>query len=424
MSQTVITVNEVSKLYRLGSKVQVGGSVGDAVMDMVKYPLRNYRKLTSMSKFDKEEDETVLWAVKNVSFEVKQGEVLGLVGKNGAGKSTLLKILSRITLPSAGEININGRVASLLEVGTGFHNELTGRENIYLNGTILGMTRSEITKSFDEIVAFSGIERFIDTPVKRYSSGMMVRLGFSVAAHLEPEILIIDEVLAVGDAEFQKKCLGKMQEVSYGGRTVLFVSHNLLAVQALCTRALLIRSGEKVSDGTPKQIVTEYLNHQGSEARHLAFSMSAAPGNDEVKLLQAEVISMSDGDKIFSRDPIKIRFQYYKLDESPAHIAVTFHLVDEMANLVFVGSSINEQADHKLGKGYFNAECIIPADLMLEGNYNISRLLLIKNGGSIMYEHRDAVSFEIVNKPLYSFGWMGGKEGVVGPKLDWKVSYE
>lgn len=423
MSDIVISAKEVSKLYRLGSKANMDGSIADGIKDLLTYPIRNIRKLQSLSKFD-DDDDTVLWALKNVSFDVRQGEVLGLVGKNGAGKSTMLKVLSRITLPSSGEIEVVGRVASLLEVGTGFHRELTGRENIYLNGTILGMTRKEIDKSFDQIVDFSGVERFIDTPVKRYSSGMLVRLGFSVAAHLEPEILVIDEVLAVGDAEFQKRCLGKMQEVSYSGRTVLFVSHNLIAVQALCTKAVLLQSGQKVLEGTPQQVVGEYLRFQGGELTKLSYELAEAPGNDDAKLLGAEVISMSDGDTIFTRDPIKLKFKYYKVNPNPVHVAVTFHLMDEMGTLVFVGTSINENVDEKMGAGYFTAECIIPKDLMLEGTYTINRLLLVQNMGTIIYEHKDALSFEIVHKPQYAFGWMGGKEGTVSPRLDWSIEID
>ena len=423
MSDIVISAREVSKLYRLGSKVDMNGSIADGIKDLLTYPFKNFRKLQKLSNFD-DNDDTVLWALKDVSFDVRQGEVLGLVGKNGAGKSTMLKVLSRITLPSSGEIEVKGRVASLLEVGTGFHRELTGRENIYLNGTILGMTRTEINKCFDQIVEFSGVERFIDTPVKRYSSGMLVRLGFSVAAHLEPEILVIDEVLAVGDAEFQKRCLGKMQEVSYSGRTVLFVSHNLIAVQALCTKAVLLKAGQNVLEGTPQQVVGEYLRVQGGELTKLSYEMAEAPGNDEAKLLGAEVISMSDGDTIFTRDPVKLKFRYYKVNPNPVHVAVTFHLMDEMGTLVFVGTSINENVDDKMGAGYFTAECIIPKDLMLEGTYTINRLLLVQNMGTILYEHKDALSFEIVHKPQYAFGWMGGKEGTVSPRLSWDIEVQ
>tara|TARA_R110002020_G_scaffold82873_1_gene205401 strand:- start:6678 stop:7931 length:1254 start_codon:yes stop_codon:yes gene_type:complete len=243
MSETVIKVSNLSKRYRLGLKDKQSETLIGQIGNVIKSPWQNLKQLRAMSKFGLE-DESVFWALKNIDFEVKEGEVLGIIGKNGAGKSTLLKILSQITEATSGKIEIHGRVASLLEVGTGFHPELSGRENIYMNGTILGMTRREIDSKLDEIIDFSGVDKFIDTPVKFYSSGMKVRLGFSVAAHLEPEILIIDEVLAVGDFEFQKKCLGKMEDVSKNdGKTVLFVSHDLGAISNLCTSGLLLENG-------------------------------------------------------------------------------------------------------------------------------------------------------------------------------------
>uniref|UniRef100_UPI002582EDF5 ABC transporter ATP-binding protein n=1 Tax=Algoriphagus sp. TaxID=1872435 RepID=UPI002582EDF5 len=244
MSEKVIEVHNLSKRYRIGLQEKHADTLVGQISQAIRSPWENLKRLRDLNRFGYE-DESVFWALKNVSFEVKEGEVLGIIGKNGAGKSTLLKILSQITEPTSGKIEIHGRVASLLEVGTGFHPELSGRENIYMNGTILGMTRREIDSKLEEIIDFSGVEKFIDTPVKFYSSGMKVRLGFSVAAHLDPEILIIDEVLAVGDFEFQKKCLGKMEDVSKNlGRTVLFVSHNLSAIKSLCTKGLLLSDGQ------------------------------------------------------------------------------------------------------------------------------------------------------------------------------------
>jgi ABC-type polysaccharide/polyol phosphate transport system ATPase subunit len=239
LSRPVIKVENLSKRYRLGVKEKQAETLAGQIGNLLKSPWQNLKRLREMSRFGLE-DDSVFWALKDINFEVNEGEVLGIIGKNGAGKSTLLKILSQITEPTSGKIEMHGRVASLLEVGTGFHPELSGRENIYMNGTILGMTRKEIDSKLDEIIEFSGVEKFIDTPVKFYSSGMKVRLGFSVAAHLEPEILIIDEVLAVGDFEFQKKCLGKMEDVASRGRTVLFVSHDLNAVSSLCNNTLVI----------------------------------------------------------------------------------------------------------------------------------------------------------------------------------------
>lgn len=258
MIEVVIKADGISKQYRLGLQEKKSDTFVGQVLDMVKTPLKNFKRLANLSKFTND-DNSIFWALKDINFEVRQGEVLGIVGKNGAGKSTLLKILSRITEPTAGNIMIRGRVSSLLEVGTGFHPELTGRENIYMNGTILGMTKKEIDIKFNEIINFSGVRKHIDTPVKFYSSGMKVRLAFSVAAHLEPEILIIDEVLAVGDAEFQKKCLGKMEDVANEGRTVLFVSHNMSAVKSLCTRAILLNNGEIEFGGDVDDVIEHYL---------------------------------------------------------------------------------------------------------------------------------------------------------------------
>jgi lipopolysaccharide transport system ATP-binding protein len=260
MSRPAISVENISKAYRIGLKEEKYPTFRDAMVNMAAAPLRRLRRLGGEG--DRNGEDT-FWALKDVSFEVQPGEVVGIIGRNGAGKSTLLKILSRITEPTAGEIRLRGRVASLLEVGTGFHPELTGRENIYLNGAILGMKRAEITRKFDEIVAFAEVEKFLDTPVKRYSSGMYVRLAFAVAAHLEPEILIVDEVLAVGDAEFQAKCLGKMQDVAQGqGRTVLFVSHNMAAIERLCSKSIVLAHGSVECLGSPTSCIRTYF-HSG-----------------------------------------------------------------------------------------------------------------------------------------------------------------
>jgi lipopolysaccharide transport system ATP-binding protein len=249
-SEVIIQVKHLSKRYQIGMD-RTYKTFCESAVNTVKSPLK---RLKSFSR-----QEEVFWALKDINFEVHPGEVVGIIGRNGAGKTTLLKVLSRITHPTEGEIILRGRVASLLEVGTGFHPELTGRENIYFNGAILGMTKQEIEDKFDEIVEFSGVKEFLDTPLKRYSSGMQVRLAFAVAAHLEPEILMVDEVLAVGDAEFQKKCLGKMREVAKGGRTILFVSHNMAAVRALCTRVILLQNGRKIYDGSPTTVISQYF---------------------------------------------------------------------------------------------------------------------------------------------------------------------
>ncbi len=258
MSNIAIRTEGLSKRYRIGKEAERHDNLRDAIAHAMRFPIRNLQKLRRLSRF-KDDETDVIWALRDITFEVPHGEVLGIVGRNGAGKSTLLKLLSRITEPTSGRAMVYGRVGSLLEVGTGFHPELTGRENVYLNGSILGMDRAYIDRTFDEIVAFAGVERFIDTAVKRYSSGMYLRLAFAVAAHLEPDVLFIDEVLAVGDAAFQKKCLDKMGAVAREGRTVLFVSHNLAALQTLCERAIWIDGGRLRETGPSEQVVDSYL---------------------------------------------------------------------------------------------------------------------------------------------------------------------
>ena len=260
MGEFAIRTEGLGKRYRIGHAAERHDSLVTALLHVISAPVRNLRRLRRLSTFAEGADTDVIWALRDVSFDLRHGEVLGVVGRNGAGKSTLLKILSRITEPTTGYAAVNGRVGSLLEVGTGFHPELTGRENVFLNGSILGMDRAYIERKFDEIVEFSGVERFIDTPVKRYSSGMYLRLAFAVAAHLEPEVLVVDEVLAVGDAAFQKKCLGKMSDVAGEGRTVVFVSHNLAALQALCSRAIWLDGGEMKADADPAEVVDSYLS--------------------------------------------------------------------------------------------------------------------------------------------------------------------
>ena len=291
MRETVISVENLSKVYRLGT---IGSTT---LRDDLKRAWAHLRgrpdpTLGVVNQDAERKDGNIFWALRDMNFEVKQGEVLGIIGKNGAGKSTLLKILSRITAPTSGHVRIKGRIASLLEVGTGFHPDLTGRENVYLNGAILGMSKGEITRKLDEIVAFSGLEQFINTPVKRYSSGMYVRLAFAVAAHLDPEILILDEVLAVGDAEFQKRCLGKMSEVAKGGRTVLFVSHNLGAVANLCSRVLFCAHGRKIMDGPPDEVIRHYIGSTASQVGSVQWdNPKEAPGNENVRLRAVHIQS-------------------------------------------------------------------------------------------------------------------------------------
>lgn len=295
MPRPAITVENLSKAYRIGLKEEIPDTLVGALASFARSPYDNFRNLRRLNTFrnNGHAEDDIVWALKDVSFEVQKGEVVGIIGRNGAGKSTLLKILSRITEPTSGRARIRGRVSSLLEVGTGFHSELSGRENIYMNGTILGMKKREIDRKFDEIVEFSGVEKFLDTPIKRYSSGMKVRLAFSVAAHLEPEILVIDEVLAVGDAEFQKKCLGKMDEVAQSGRTVLFVSHNMGAVQNLCSRGILIDLGRAVLDGSIDNAVQHYFDSQATRRNGGLEGWTDRRGNGRARITSVQLFSTS-----------------------------------------------------------------------------------------------------------------------------------
>jgi lipopolysaccharide transport system ATP-binding protein len=366
------------------------------------------------------------WALKDVSFEVKRGEVLGIIGRNGAGKSTLLKILSRITEPSEGRVTINGRVASLLEVGTGFHPELTGRENIYLNGAILGMTRAEIRRKFDEIVAFAEVEKFLDTPVKRYSSGMYVRLAFAVAAHLEPDILVVDEVLAVGDFEFQKKCLGKMSEVAGGGRTVLFVSHQLPALASFVTRALLLEAGRIRIAGTLKSVVDHYLSPATQEDEFNAQSSrdpSSVPGNEHVRVRRVSIVADGkNANYIDMASPFEIVVDYSNLTAS-TKIILNLYLYSTDGTAIFESLNVAEAAcDPHSGrfKGKFiRSTCLIPADLLNEGEYFIKVNFLTERLDKL-FDFENAASFSIRDGNRRDIAaYYGRYAGYIHPKLTW-----
>jgi len=416
----IIRVENLSKQYRIGARRVPYLTLRESIINAARSPFNWF------SRNGHSEDNTI-WALKDVSFEVMPGEVVGVIGRNGAGKSTLLKILSRITEPTTGQVDLYGRVGSLLEVGTGFHSELSGRENIYLNGAVLGMRRSEIERKFDEVVAFAEIERFIDTPVKHYSSGMYMRLAFAVAAHLEPEILVVDEVLAVGDAEFQKRCLGKMREVSIQeGRTVLFVSHNMTAVNNFCQKCMLLRKGQLQEFGETSRVVGKYLAEGNAPDQFKKWAPDGAPGNDLAKLLLAAVsrAGRDYADPIYEGDAVEFEFEFELKDGRAARHDVTFHLVDEMENLVFVGSTVYSDLQlPKSGKGIYRANCRIPKDLLIEGTYRISRLLFLKDMGTIVYENRDTLTFEVRPCSANRLGWQGGKEGIVKPKLDWETNF-
>lgn len=312
MSDIAIQVKNFSKRYRIGLKEIKSETMAGALTGWIKSPLQNLHNLRKLSHFSENNHDTddVIWALKDVSFEIKRGEVVGIIGRNGAGKSTLLKMLSRITQPTSGRAIINGRVASLLEVGTGFHQDLTGRENVYLNGTVLGMSKREIDSKFDEIVDFSGVEKFIDTPVKRYSSGMKVRLAFSVAAHLEPEILLVDEVLAVGDADFQKKCLGKMENIATDGRTILFVSHNMAAITSLCVTGLLLGQGQVILQGTIYDVVQQYIQSIETVKSTSLEHRRDRSGNGSIKITDIQIENFSPHDVIRSSSRLKVTINY------------------------------------------------------------------------------------------------------------------
>lgn len=419
MSKTVIKVSNLSKRYRLGLKEKQAETLTGQLVNVIKSPWTNLKRLKELNKFQSE-DESVFWALKNVSFEVKEGEVLGIIGKNGAGKSTLLKILSQITEPTSGKVEIYGRVASLLEVGTGFHPELSGRENIYLNGTILGMTRREIDSKLDEIIDFSGVEKFIDTPVKFYSSGMKVRLGFSVAAHLDPEILIVDEVLAVGDYEFQKKCLGKMEDVSKNqGRTILFVSHNLEAIKSLCSKGLYLQNGAFNSFGDVSLVVKDYLKKYSKNTRHQSWSYDDSPGNNWIRIESFSVYNKDQTSLDFldrSQD-ISLEISFW-FEKEIAKVNLSLLLYTTTGECVF--NVITQVPLPELKKGLYKSYCKIPAFLLNEGEYKID-LIFVKDAKIKMFEFNDSIHFEVVETETREINWFGRFPGVIHPKLDFKI---
>jgi lipopolysaccharide transport system ATP-binding protein len=367
-------------------------------------------------------DDT-LWALRDVSFNVEQGEILGLIGRNGAGKSTLLKIVSRITKPTQGSVKLRGRIGSLLEVGTGFHPELTGRENIFLNGAVLGMKRTEILQKFDEIVAFAEVEKFIDTPVKRYSSGMYMRLAFAVAAHLEPEIMLIDEVLAVGDASFQKKCLGKMGNAAQQGRTVLFVSHNMIAVQDLCHRVIWLDGGRIVEAGDAGTVIGHYLQESSTSQTELIWDeISAAPGDEEARLLRIGVRPSggSPSDPITIHSPCVIEFEYWN-NRPDVYLHPTFYLYNEQGILICsTGPTfIPNWREKTFPTGRIRTWCNIPGDLLNNGMHRVS-VHLAKNDQTL-YRKDDALSFEVQDTASKRDGWYGEWKGAIRPMFDWDM---
>lgn len=426
---TAIKVEHVTKLYRLGTKEELHDNLVSSFINFLKSPLRNFRYYKSLYTFkdldlsNREALENlspdVICAVKDVSFTVKKGEVLGIIGSNGAGKSTLMKILSRITHPTQGRIIAKGKISSLLEVGTGFHPDLTGRENIYLNGTILGMRKKEIDFKFDKIVNFSGVEKFLDTPVKRYSSGMKVRLAFSVAAHLDPEILVIDEVLAVGDAEFQKKCLGRMSQVARGGKTVLFVSHDMRAVSKLCTRVLLLEAGSVTQSGNPVEIIERYLSSKTAPS----FTWTAhesEKNNRAVQFLNASILSSNSKpiDTVNYNSGFNVSINY-EVKQILRNCIINLRLSDQMGNDIFVSwdTDLSKEYTQTRYPGTYTSVCKIPPFLIKPGRYKIKIGAMIP--GRKLFERIEDV-FTIDITPI---GYPLNKErkGIIAPLLEWEI---
>ena len=429
MNDIAIKVSNISKRYRIGLQEKAHDTLGSAFASWVKSPIRNFRRVQKLSKFRNDIGDDIFWAVKDVSFEVKRGEVLGIIGKNGAGKSTLLKILARITDPTSGVAEINGRIGSLLEVGTGFHPELTGRENVYLNGTILGMTKREIENKFKEIVDFSGIEKFIDTPVKRYSSGMRVRLAFAVAAHLEPEILLIDEVLAVGDIEFQKKCIGKMGSIAGEGRTVIFVTHSMSALASLCPRTLLLDGGNLISEGPTEAIIQKYLSFnadQGVEGR--GKKMYRDEVSEDGRFLMHAISTLDAGgeirDEFKNTETIYVELEFSMLEQIN-NIVVGIELMKEHGEFAFRSfhNDIKEIITQEIeGKINYKLTATIPGGLLNGGGYSIYPCIGIHNvkwlvGGTLDI---DGIAISIsYNAPNPEMVYPIGKPGIVSPLLEW-----
>ena len=404
MTQPIIKIENISKKYNIGHKEAY-------------YSLRD--QIAGFFSGQKEKQNEEFWALKDINLEIEQGDTIGIIGRNGAGKSTLLKILSQITPPTTGKITMGGRVASLLEVGTGFNPELTGRENIFLNGAILGMTRKEITRKFDEIVAFSEIEKFLDTPVKRYSSGMYVRLAFAVAAHLEPEILIVDEVLAVGDAQFQKKCLGKMSEVGKSGRTVIFVSHNMAAIKSLCAKSLFLSKGEIVAFGKTDEIIEKYSDSfMGEDSYKITFDDQP---DKEMQLQEAKITFDEETQELDSDCQIEIEVNL-KTRKIVEGAYLTFSILDAFDSVIYWTSDINSERFKKPEIGEVTLSCKCPKKLLTPGRYSIHFAIISLGKKTVFHEAEKRLFFELREPDsslLASYGI--NTPGYIGIPSDWSL---
>lgn len=408
--EPIIRVENLGKRYVLGSRDAAYGSLRESIVAAMRAPLRRLRN-------NGVGDGETLWALRDVNFEVAHGEVMGIIGRNGAGKSTLLKVLSRITEPTTGRAELYGRVASLLEVGTGFHPELTGRENVYLNGAILGMSKAEIDRKFDEIVAFAELEKFLDTPVKRYSSGMYMRLAFAVASHLEPEILIVDEVLAVGDAAFQKKCLGKMGEVARQGRTVLFVSHNMSAIRSLCSTAIWLDGGKIVDSGEANQIVLNYTQKGALAKLEQSWPDPAeAPGTNVAKLRDISIAAVGQDpfEPFTVKTSLRLTASFWNyVPDTMLNVSVVINNLEGLP--IFNSSSV----PRTLPEGLIQASFVIPGDFLNDGAYTV-RILLVKDGSDALFDLHEVLLFEVLDAGRVG-SWYGKVIGAVRPQFDWEV---
>jgi lipopolysaccharide transport system ATP-binding protein len=418
MSDVAIRVEHLGKQYRLGGQQLRYATFRETLVNAARAPL-------GWLKGERRAQPTSFWALDDVSFEVKHGEAVGIIGRNGAGKSTLLKILSRITSPTRGRVDIYGRVGSLLEVGTGFHPELTGRENIFLNGAILGMTRREIIQKFDEIVAFAEIEKFLDTAVKFYSSGMYVRLAFAVAAHLEPEILVVDEVLAVGDAEFQKKSLGKMGDVAKEGRTVLFVSHNMAAITTFCRRVILLGSGIVQADDNAEKVIHKYLHAEKiSQAERTWQKDSSSPKNEFIKFHRVAVTNIVGEvtQDFLSNQDLNILVDYWNI-RSETKLTTTLVLYNQDGQIVFSSISNHERNWHGISRpaGLFRSICKIPSDMLSPGNYEATVLICTEGYQECLREDK-LVQFTIHDAGNVRGDYFGGYSGIIRPLLEWNTT--
>lgn len=418
-----IKFENISKQYRLGlvSTRTLGHDLNRWWQTSIRGKEDPYLKIGSVNDRSIKADSDYVWALRDISFEVEQGDVVGIIGKNGAGKSTLLKILSKVTTPTTGTIKAKGRIASLLEIGTGFHPEMTGRENIYMNGAILGMTRREINHKFDEIVDFAGVERYIDTPVKRYSSGMTVRLGFAIAAFLEPEILVVDEVLAVGDAEFQKKAIGKMQNVSQtDGRTVLFVSHNMTAIQQLCQHACLLQNGIINFIGDVNIGIREYLKESTKIEESIHSQLLKLPFDEHFQLMDVIVQQENMHENLYTNKPIEIILKYQVRKETMG-LRVGFDLINATTSTMIFRSFHDDQDKEimTVKPGYYELKALIPENLLLAGEYFISISVGIHNVQWIIHDQIQ-IPFSLYNIGGINKLYADERPGLINPSIKWK----